>query len=402
MEKGNSIFADRVKNLGTETAFLVAAKAAAHAAAGNEVYPFHLGDMDLKTPENIIEATYKAMLAGKTGYTPNAGIPELRQALADEFNKTRKTSYSLKNVSVQPGGKPVIAKFLRAFMNPGDEVLYPNPGFPIYESLIRFHGGVAVPYGIVPGDGNYTFDIDGLEKSITPRTRMLIVNDLHNPTSAECSKEERGRIAEIAVRHNLMVLLDEAYFDIRYEGKSASLVSEPGMAERSVILYTFSKRFAMTGWRIGAALGPEKVMDTISTMNVNEESCTNHFIQYGALEALTGNQEQVKKNLEILQKRRDLCVEMLNSIAGVSCYRPHATFYVYPDVSAAMHNKGFSEYEPFLDAVLQNTGVSMCARTHFGSLLPGESGKNLRLAYSGIDLSRIEEGLSRLKKYLER
>lgn len=176
-------FAKRVENLGVETAFLVASQAAIHRAAGHEVYPFHLGDINLATPENIIEAAHRAMKDGKNGYTPTAGIPELRQALAEEFNRTRKTAYAPENVAVQPGGKPVISKFLLALMNPGDEVLYPNPGFPIYESQIRFHGGVAVPYPIAAKAKNFSFDIDALESAVTDKTRLLIVNDLHNPTA---------------------------------------------------------------------------------------------------------------------------------------------------------------------------------------------------------------------------
>ncbi len=395
------ILAERINRLGAETAFIVASQAATYAALGNRVYPFHLGDLDLKTPENITQAAYKAMRDGKTGYTPNAGIPQLREALAAEFNKTRNTNYSLDNVAIQPGGKPVIVKFLLALMNQGDEVLYPNPGFPIYESQINFHGGVAVPYGIISGKDNYRFDIDAIEGSITERTKLLIINDLHNPTGAECSPEDRRRIAELAVRHNLIVLLDEAYFDIRYEGESVSLLSEPGMQERSVVLYTFSKRFAMTGWRVGAALGPEKIIEVISALNMNEESCTNHFIQYAALEALTGDQAGVRANIKVLRERRDLCVCLLRDIAGVHCYCPQATFYVYPDVTMAMKNKGFDDYPDFLAAVLENTGVSMCARTHFGSSYPGETSRNLRLAYSGIGLEAIEEGLLRLKGFLE-
>ena len=197
------------------------------------------------------------------------------------------------------------------------------------------------------------------------------------------------------------MLLDEAYFDIRYEGESVSLLSEPGMQERSVVLYTFSKRFAMTGWRVGAALGPKNLIEVISTLNMNEESCTNHFIQYAALEALTGDQAGVRANMKVLRERRDLCVRLLNDMAGVHCYCPHATFYVYPDVTTAMKNKGFYDYPDFLATVLENTGVSMCARTHFGSPYPGETSRNLRLAYSGIGLETIEEGLLRLKEFLE-
>jgi len=394
--------AGRVENLGVETAFLVAGKAAAHAAAGNEVYPFHLGDMNLPTPANIIEAAYKAMRDGKNGYTPNAGIPQLREALATEFNATRKTNYNIDNVAVQPGGKPVISKFLLALMNPGDEVLYPNPGFPIYESQIRFHGGVAVPYPIIPGEKNFSFDLNAIEEAITDRTKLLIVNDLHNPTSAECSAEDRKRIAEIAVKYDLTVLLDEAYFDVRYGGESVSLIREPGMMERSVILHTFSKKYAMTGWRVGAALGPKSIIDVIAKLNVNDESCTCHSNQYAACEALQGDQTGAREILTLLQERRDLTVDLLNSIEGINCYKPNATFYLYPDVTEAMENAGYTDYQPFLDAVLKNTGVSMCARTHFGAPLLGETRKYLRLAYSGIDKDMIDKGLTRLKTFLER
>ena len=394
--------ADRVGKLGVETAFVVAGQAAAHAAAGNRVFPFHLGDLNLATPAHITEAAYRAVKSGKTGYTANVGIVELRQALAAEFNRTRQTAYSAANVAIQPGGKPVISKFLLSVMNPGDEVLYPNPGFPIYESQIEFHGGIAVPYGTVPGESNFTFDIEALEKAITDRTRILIVNDLHNPTSAECSPEDRRRIAELAVEHDLMVLLDEAYFDVHYDGASTSIITEPGMAERSVVLYTFSKRFAMTGWRLGAALGPEEIIEVIGKLNVNDESCTNHFVQWAALEALSGDQQPVLDILATLKRRRDRCVDLLNAIEGVSCFRPNATFYLWPDVTEAMANRGFSGYGEFLQAVLKNTGVSMCARSHFGTELPGESRKYLRLAYSGIGLDDIEEGLAALKDYLER
>ncbi len=396
------MLADRVKKLGVETAFVVAGQAAAHAAAGNRVFPFHLGDLNLPTPPNIVESAYRALKNGKTGYTANVGIPELRQTLAKELNRTRGTSYSMENVAIQPGGKPVISKFLLTLMNPGDEVLYPNPGFPIYESQIEFHGGIAVPYGTVVGDGNFTFDIDGLEAAITGKTKLLIVNDLHNPTSAECSADDRRRIAELAVKHDLLVLLDEAYFDIHYDGESTSIVAEPGMEERSVILYTFSKRFAMTGWRLGAALGPEELITIIGKLNVNDESCSNHFVQWAALDAINGDQQHVRNILDVLKKRRDRCVDLLNDIDGVSCFRPNATFYLWPDVTAAMTNKGFSNYQDFIGDILKHTGVSMCARSHFGTPLPGETNYYLRLAYSGIDLDAIEEGLARLKGYLER
>ena len=393
--------ADRIGRLGTETAFAVSAEARAFAALGNKVYPFHLGDLDLRTPSNIIEAADKAMRDGKTGYVANAGIPELREALAAEINRTHGTSYSAACVAVQPGGKPVIGKFLLALMNPGDEVLYPNPGFPIYESQIEFNGGKAVPYGFIPGPENFGLDMEALERSIGPKTKFLIVNDLQNPTGSESSESELAAIAEFSVKHDLYVLVDEAYFDIRYGGASRSLVSFPGMEERCVILYTFSKKYAMTGWRLGAAIGPEKIIETIAKLNLNDESCTNQFVQIAGAAALSGDQGQARRILEVLKERRDAAVDILNGIPGVRSYRPNATFYLYPEVSALMEAKGFADYESFRKDVLHKTGVSFCSRLHFGRALPGEKGKYIRLAYSGIPLDAIREGLGKLKDYAE-
>ncbi|WP_319415576.1 aminotransferase class I/II-fold pyridoxal phosphate-dependent enzyme [Marispirochaeta aestuarii] len=394
--------AERISNLGTETAFAVSGEARAFAAAGNTVYPFHLGDMNIRTPDNIINAAHQAMLAGKTGYAPNAGIPELREALAEDVNRARGSSYTAANVAIQPGGKPVIGKFIQAVMNPGDEVLYPNPGYPIYESQIEYYGGRAVPYGYVPGDENFRLDFDALEKSVTTKTRLLIFNDLQNPTGAESSREELEAVARFAVKHDLKVLCDEAYFDIRYGGESISLSSFPGMEERCIILYTFSKKFAMTGWRLGAAIGPVDVIDVIARINLNDESCSNHFIQVAAVEALKGDQSGPRKILEVLKERRDLGVDILNSIPGISCYRPNATFYLYPDVTELMEKKGFDNYETFRKDVLHKTGVSFCTRLHFGRALPGEERKYIRLAYSGIDADLIRKGLGLLKEYSQK
>jgi aspartate/methionine/tyrosine aminotransferase len=393
--------AERVAHLGTETAFAVSAEAAAFAAEGNKVYPFHLGDMNIKTPANIIEAAIRAMKDGKTGYCPNAGIPQLRETLAADVSASHGVKYSMENVSIQPGGKPLIGKFILALMNPGDEVLYPNPGYPIYESQIEFNGGKAKAYGYVEGDGNFELDMDALESQISPRTRLLVINDLQNPTGAECPASEREKLAELVLKHDLYVLCDEAYFDIRYEGKSSSLASLPGMAERSVILYTFSKKFAMTGWRLGAAIGPKEIIDVITKINVNQESCSNHFVQYAAIEGLTGDQTEAKQILATLKERRDTAVDMLNSIDGVRCFRPNATFYLYPNVTEAMRKKGLTNYDDFRKTMLRETGVSVCTRLHFGRALEGERNFYIRLAYSGIDTSDIKEGLTKLKAFLE-
>jgi len=393
--------ADRITRLGTETAFAVSAEAAAFAAQGNHVYPFHLGDMNLPTPSTVVDGAIKAIRDGKTGYCPNTGIPQLREALAADVSASHGVSYTAENVAVQPGGKPVIGKFIQAVMNPGDEVLYPNPGYPIYESQIEYHGGTALPYGYLETDDGFTIDIDAIERQITPRTRMLILNDLQNPIGAEASPAEFERLAEIVRRHDLQVLCDEAYFEIRYSGASRSFVSLPGMVERCVILYTFSKKYAMTGWRLGAAIGPRNVIEVIAKINVNDESCSNHFVQYGALAGLTGDTTEVKQILTTLRDRRDASVAALNAIEGVHCACPEVTFYLFPNVTGAMANMGFDDYDAFRRAVLEATGVSVCTRLHFGRAIPGEINRYIRFAYSGIDTDQIQEGLARLKAFLE-
>ena len=394
--------AERVARLGTETAFAVSAEAAAFAAQGNKVYPFHLGDMNLKTPANVLAAGIKAMRDGHTNYCPNAGVAKLREVLADDISASRNVQYTMENVAIQPGGKPTIGKFFLTMMNPGDEVLYPNPGYPIYESMIEFHGGKAVPYGYIEGLDNFEIDTDMLAGLITPRTKLLVLNDLQNPTGAECSDKELEKIAELALKHDLYVLCDEAYFDIRYGGKSQSLVSLPGMRARCVILHTFSKKFAMTGWRLGAAIGPKEIIDVIIKLNVNEESCSNHFVQYAAIEGLTGDQTETLQLLDTLKERRDAVVDFLNTIEGVHCLRPNATFYLWPNVTGAMQKTGLTDYNDFRKTVLEETGVSFCTRLHFGRPLAGEDNFYIRMANSGIDMPEIKEGLTKFKNFIQR
>ena len=392
------VIADRIRRLGTETAFAVSAEAAEWAGQGHKVYPFHLGDMDLPTPANIVAATEKAIADGRTGYCPNAGIPALREALAADIGASHGLELAPANVVVEPGGKPVIGKFILALMNPGDGVLYPNPGYPIYESQIEFHGGVAQPYGYVEGAENFELDFEALERQVTPSTRLLIFNNLQNPTGAESSPGELERMAEFALRHDLTVLSDEAYWDTRYSGVSRSIASLPGMAERTVILYTFGKKFAMTGWRLGAAIGPAEIAGVIAKLNVNDESCSNHFVQYGALEGLTGDQSGPREIIRVLKERRDACVDLLNEIPGVRCFRPEATFYAFPNVTGLMKAKGLSTYDELRRSALEQTGVSFCTRLHFGRALPGEAESYARFAYSGIPVAEIREGLGKLKE----
>ena len=393
--------ADRIADLGTETAFAVSGEAAEFAAQGNRVYPFHLGDINLPTPSTVVDGSFKAIADGKTGYCPNAGIPQLREALAANVAASHNTPYTAENVVMQPGGKPTIGKFILTMMNPGDEVLYPNPGYPIYESQIEFHGGVAVPYGYTEGAENFALDFDSIERGISDKTRLLILNDLQNPMGAECSLEELERLAELAREHDLYVLADEAYFDMRYAGKSKSFVEQPGMAERTVVLYTFSKKFAMTGWRLGASIGPKEIVDVIAKINVNDESCSNHFIQYGALAGLEGDQTEVQAILDTLHARRDAAVDALNAIDGIHSFTPNATFYLFPNVTAVMERMGMTDYEVFRRAALHATGVSFTTRLHFGREIPGEPNRYIRFAYSGIDVPDIQESLALFKTWAE-
>jgi aspartate/methionine/tyrosine aminotransferase len=393
--------AGRITQLGTETAFAVSARCADWQSRGNRVYPFHLGDINLPTPPNIIEAMDRAVADGRTGYCPAAGVLDLRIALAEDVGSKRGLEYGPQNVVVQPGGKPVITKFIQAVMDPGDEVLYPNPGYPIYESQIEYFGGVARPYRYLPTDDGFAIDVEQIRSMVGPRTKAIIYNDLQNPTGAESSALERQAIADIARDHDLWVLSDEAYFEVRFAGSSDSIASLPGMQERTVILYTFSKKFAMTGWRLGAAVAPERIAEVIGRLNVNDESCTTHFVQYGGIEAILGDQSEPMALVETLRRRRDATVDALSRIPGVTTSRPRAGFYVFPDVAGAMEAKGIRDLADFAEQALVSTGVSFCTRRHFGRSQPDEQGQHIRLAFSGIDESDIEEGLARFGDWVE-
>ena len=392
--------ADRLNRLGTETAFAVAATAADWVSKGNEVFPFHLGDLNLSTPENISAAMQRAVVEGKTGYCPNAGIAPLRAALAESLGLQRNVSFLPENVAVQPGGKPVIGKFLRSVMNPGDEVLYPNPGFPIYESQIEFNDGVAVPYRYLDTENGFQIDLDYLASKINSKTKALILNDQQNPLAAEMTDTERQALADLAIKHNLWVLSDEAYFDIRYAGESKSIVSLPGMLERTVILYTFSKKFAMTGWRLGAAIGPRDLVDRISKLNTNEESCTAQFVQWAGVEAITGDQSGANELVRVLKTRRDATIAGIQTISGMRVHTPNSAFYVFPEVTQTMARTGHDDVAKFATDALHNSGMSFCTRKHFGRPADNEKGNYIRLAYSGINNPQIDKGLARLAEWV--
>ena len=404
--------ASRIERLGTETAFQVSSDAAAWAAEGHRVFPFHLGDMNIPTPANIVEAAYAAMREGRTGYTPAAGIPELRDALAEAVSRQRRIAVTPEQVSIQPGGKPVIGKFLMAVMEPGDGVLHPNPGYPIYESQIDFLGGRAQPYAYRVRHGRFRIDRASVEQALDDGTRVLIVNAQHNPTGADADAADVAWLAALARERDLWVLSDDPYIDIRYAGVSRTILDADGMSERTVVLYTFSKKYAMTGWRLGAAIGPRQVIDIITKINTNDESCTNHFVQRAGAEALRGDQSGAARILDTLRRRRDLIVDRLGRIDGVSVPATDATFYLFADVTDVFARAGYrsdreADVQAFRMDAMRHSGVSFCSRSHFGRMGVAPGGEDeqrvyVRFAYSGIDLADAEEGLEALKGYWER
>jgi len=393
-----NVLADRLQRLGTETAFAVSQAAAEWAAAGNRVYPFHHGDLDLPTPANIVAAMDAAIAAGHTGYCPAAGIPALREALADDLGRRRGMVFTPEQVVVQPGGKPVITKFLQAVMNPGDGVLFPSPGYPIYESQIDYLGGRGLPYGYRFDDDGFRIDMDAL-RAAAPSARLLIYNDLQNPLGSESSADERAEIARLAVEHDLWVLSDEAYFEMRYSGESTSIASLAGMAERTVILHTFSKKFAMTGWRLGCAVAPTVVAEQIAKLNTNDESCTTHFVQHAGVEALR-DPSGADEILAELRRRRDAAAGVLADVDGVRLAVPDATFYLFPYVGEAMERTGHTDVGDFATAALHATGVSFCTRRHFGRPLAGEDDRFVRFAYSGLGVEAIRDGLGAFAEWI--
>ena len=392
--------AKQLVHLGTETAFAVAALAADWRARGNTVYPFHLGDIDMPPPEPLIEGVTAAIRDGKNNYCPGGGVPLFREQLAAYFNAIHNVSYTAENIAAQPGGKPVIGKFLQAVMNPNDEVLYPVPGFPIYESQIRYQGGVAVPYHYRDdGNGSFRLDTGEIRERISNKTCALIFNNYHNPTGAVASAAELDEIAVLAEEHNLWVLNDDAYYLIRYgDTPGQTLLSRDGMLARTINLFTFSKQFAITGWRVGAAIGPKAVIDAIARMNTNMESCTTHFIQQAIAEVLRAGSADHVPVVQTLQERRDAMASALNAIDGIQVSAPQSAFYIYCDMSEILRRKNLSSIDTLMRLTLENTGVSFCTGVHFGA---GSDSRYARFAFSSLPVEVISEAGRQLRPYLE-
>ena len=387
--------------LGSETAFAVSAEAANLASTGIKIYPFHLGDINLPTPPSVVSAANKAIKDGKTGYCPAPGIPELRKALGKDVGDARGLSYSIENVSIQPGGKPSIGKYIAAAMEKGDVVLYPNPGYPIYESQIEFYRGVACPYGYVNTPEGLRLDFNAIEEGIKKGAKHIFYNNYNNPTGASSPDNEIERLANLVVENDMFLISDDAYFDTLYDGTPKSIASLPGMYERTLTMYTFSKKFAMTGWRLGGAIGPEEIIEQITRLNVNMESCTTHFVQHAGVAGLNAPKSETQEILDKLQGRRDILVEILNGIDGVEAHMPEAGFYVFPKITSLLQRLGFNDVEEFRKKVLKETGVSFCGRHHFGRPLENETDSYIRLAFSGISKDDLQEGMAKLKNWID-
>ena len=384
--------AKRMSRLGTETAFEVLAKARALEAQGKEIIHLEIGEPDFDTPSNIKQAAKRAIDEGFTHYGPAAGLPQTRAAIAKYISKTRGIEALPEHVVVTPGAKPIMYFVITACVNEGDEVLYPNPGFPIYESAIEFVGGTAVPVPLRE-ENEFRVDVGDVKKLITPKTKMIILNSPQNPTGGILTEEDVREIARLAMKHDLLVLTDEVYDQIVYDGyKPFSIVSIPGMQERTVILDGFSKTYAMTGWRLGFGVMPEELAKHVTRLQINSTSCTASFSQIAAVEALTGPRGDVNAMVQEFRKRRDLIVDGLNAIEGIKCHRPRGAFYVFPNIKGT----GKSSRE-LADIMLNEAGVACLSGTAFGKYGEGY----LRFSYAN-SIPNIEKALTRIAKTLKK
>ena len=352
--------AGRMNRLGTETAFEVLAKAKALEAQGHDIIHLQIGEPDFDTPSNIVEAGAQALRDGYTHYGPSPGLPELRQAIAAEVASTRGIDPEAENVVVTSGAKPIMFYTMLALVDEGDEVLYPNPGFPIYESMIRFVGGSPVPIKLL-SDRDFEIDVDEVAAAITPKTTLMILNSPNNPCGSVIGLETLRQLADLAVEHDLWVLSDEIYIRLLFQGEHHSIASFPGLSERTIILDGFSKTYAMTGWRIGYGVMPDQLVGHFSKLNTNSVSCAPPAIQVAALEALRGPQDETYEFRDQFKARRDVFVTGLNDIPGIRCPMPNGAFYAFPNIEGT----GMTS-RMFADGLLQDYGVAALAGESFG------------------------------------
>jgi aspartate/methionine/tyrosine aminotransferase len=384
--------AARLDILGTEQAYVVLGAARRLEAAGHRVVHLEIGEPDMPTPPHVVEAGVRALRDGLTRYALAAGVPELRDAIARSLARRGVTARA-DNVIVTPGAKPMLFCAALALIEPGDEVLTPDPGFPIYESVVRFSGGRPVYY---PLDDARAFapDCAALAERITPRTRALILNLPHNPTGGVAQPQDLARLAELAQRHDLWVISDEVYGQVRYDGRYDSIAALPGMAERTVIVDGFSKAYAMTGWRLGYGVMPAPLAEPMTRLVINNVSCTATFVQHAGIAALTGPQDPVTRMVSGLKAKRDLLVRGLDAIDGIRCATPAGAFYCFPDIGGVLERTGLS-CETFAERLLAEQHTAVLAGTAFG---PGGAG-HLRLCYA-TEVSELERALAAIRRFV--
>jgi len=379
--------AERMSRLGTETAFEVLNRAHALEREGKDIIHLEIGEPDFSTPENIVNAGVDALHAGWTHYGPSAGLPELRDAIAEEVSRTRGIRVQPEEVVVVPGGKPIIFFSILALINAGDEVIYPNPGFPIYESMVNYVGGNAVPIRLRE-EKDFSLDVNELESLISDRTRLIILNSPQNPTGGVLSKRDIEQIAEAIGDRNIFVLSDEIYSRLIFEGKHHSIMAEPGFKDRTILLDGFSKSYAMTGWRMGYGVIRPDLAVQVARLMTNSNSCTASFSQVAGVEALRGDQSSVERMCAEFKQRRDMFVSGLNRIKGFACRMPKGAFYVFPNITGT----GWQS-KALADALLEDAGVACLSGTSFGEF--GEGYIRFSIANSmenlGRALARIEE-----------
>lgn len=381
--------AERVERLQGESAFAILSKANELEAKGMNVIHLEIGQPDFKTPENIIDAAKEAMSDGYTGYGPTLGYNELREAVADYVKEYKNIDATKENVVIVPGGKPTMFFTMLTLVEPGDEVIYPNPGFPIYESCIKFARGIPVPMPLT-ADNDFRPDVEKLKSLITPKTKLIIINNPGNPTGGIFEKEDILAIADILKdRPDIFVLSDEIYDRLMYDGETISIASIPEMRDRTLVLDGFSKTYAMTGWRIGYCVANVDIIKKFEMIMVNSVSCTCSFTQMAAVEALKGPQDSVVEMKNKFKERRDWLVNALNEIDGIKCCMPRGAFYAFPDISSF----GLSSKE-FADRLLEEEGIALAWGTSFGEYGEG----HIRISYA-TSLENLKEAVERLKRF---
>ena len=381
--------ARRMNLLGTETAFEVLAKARLLEAEGMDIVHLEIGEPDFDTPSNIVGVGVEAVRGGYTHYGPSPGFQELRERIAQEITDTRNISVSGDNIVVTPGAKPIMFFVILALVDEGDEVLYPNPGFPIYESMIRFVGGVPVPMKLHESRG-FNIDVDEVAKQVTSRTKLIVINSPNNPCGSVMSEDDLRVLADLAEENDITIMSDEIYSRFLYEGEHLSVTAFPGLKERTIILDGFSKTYAMTGWRIGFGVMPLELVEPISRLVTNSVSCTSSFTQMAAIEALSGPQDDAHQMVAEFKRRREIIVEGLNRIPGISCEMPQGAFYVFPNImETGMTSRVFA------DDLLSEAGVATLAGEAFGEYGNGY----LRLSFAN-SAENIEKALGRIDTFV--